>query len=72
MIWLTRSRHPKDHCPYCRKDMYTPEEMSKAALEVLGEQRVGELRDFEKANNLDNNLNEANIESEINSSVDAR
>ena len=43
MVWMTNHRRPKDHCPYCRKEMMTPEEMKKAALVVLGEERVNAL-----------------------------
>lgn len=43
LSWLTNHRRPKDHCPYCRKEMMSAVEMKKAALEVLGEERVTEL-----------------------------
>lgn len=38
--WL--SKH--DHCPYCRKEMMTADEMRETAQELLGEERVLEMR----------------------------
>jgi hypothetical protein len=38
--WLEK----QDHCPYCRKEMMTPSEMKSTAEEVLGEQRVVQMR----------------------------
>jgi hypothetical protein len=38
--WL--SKH--DHCPYCRKEMVTADEMRTAAEELLGQDRVLEMR----------------------------
>ena len=32
-----------DHCPYCRKEMITPQEMRTAAEKALGEERVTQL-----------------------------
>lgn len=46
LLWLTNYSKPKDHCPYCRKEMMSAVEMKKAALEVLGEERVAELAQF--------------------------
>ncbi|CAB9511581.1 protein ligase ZNRF3 [Seminavis robusta] len=44
MVWLSQhQRKPKDHCPYCRNEMLTATEMKKAALELLGADRVAEL-----------------------------
>jgi len=43
MIWMTNEKRPKDHCPYCREQMITPEEMQLAATKVLGKDRVKEL-----------------------------
>lgn len=38
--WLQKH----DHCPYCRKEMMTPNEMLATANEILGESRVLEMR----------------------------
>lgn len=51
MVWLTKPKKPKDHCPYCREQMITPNEMKATALEVLGEDRVKELMAKEQALN---------------------
>ena len=58
MVWMTNHRRPKDHCPYCRKEMMTADEMKKAAVDVLGEDRVSELAanvQREGTNNAENN-----------------
>ena len=46
MEWLGKGH---DHCPCCRKDMMTKEELKKAAIEVLGEHRVRELKFSEES-----------------------
>ena len=53
MIWLTKHKKPKDHCPYCRELMFNPDEMKSAALEVLGKERVHELVANERSENKD-------------------
>jgi hypothetical protein len=53
MIWMTKNKKPKDHCPYCRGKMITAKEMKTAALEVLGEERVNELMANELAESKD-------------------
>ena len=55
MVWMTNHRRPKDHCPYCRKEMMTPEEMKKAALAVLGEDRVNALASTVQGQQADEN-----------------
>ena len=63
MVWLTHTKRPKDHCPYCRNEMLTAVEMKEAALQVLGEERVKELSHFPDANN--NQINTANEHLEL-------
>jgi Ring finger domain len=46
LLWLTNYKKPKDHCPYCRKEMMSAKEMKTAALKVLGQERVDELAQF--------------------------
>jgi hypothetical protein len=41
MEWLNV---PRDHCPYCRQELFTPAQYRQAAIEVLGEARVAILR----------------------------
>ena len=38
--WLTKN----DHCPYCRKEMMTALNMRETAEELLGQERVLEMR----------------------------
>ena len=52
MVWLTNFKKPKDHCPYCRKEMVTPEQMKTAAMDVLGEERVRELTEVQRTNTI--------------------
>jgi hypothetical protein len=33
----------RDTCPYCRSDLYSPEELREAAIDVLGQERVDQL-----------------------------
>ena len=37
MQWIEKGN---DHCPYCREDMMTPDELLKAAKEEIGDARV--------------------------------
>ena len=55
MAWMTNHRRPKDHCPYCRKEMMTAEQMKKAAVDVLGEDRVSELTNTVERDDADSN-----------------
>jgi hypothetical protein len=41
MQWIDKGN---DHCPYCRKDMMTKDELFEAAKEELGEARVDKLK----------------------------
>jgi Anaphase-promoting complex subunit 11 RING-H2 finger len=65
MVWLTRTKRPKDHCPYCRNEMLTAAEMKAAALQLLGEERVKELAHFPEQQQAINNNNNSNHPIEI-------
>ena len=40
--WLQKN----DHCPYCRQEMFTPEDMLEKAREVIGKERVNQMLDW--------------------------
>jgi hypothetical protein len=40
----------RDHCPFCRKDMFTVQEFQSCATSVLGEKRVEEALESKNLN----------------------
>lgn len=60
LLWLNASK-PKDHCPYCRKEMMTGPEMRQAALDALGEDRVSELGQFPSSSSNNNSSSISDI-----------